>query len=368
MQKLKYLLTSLSIVACLTSCGKKGNGDTPTPETTISIPDKVGSSYNKRVRLWKNGIKTPLIDLSGNASGNSVFVSGNDVYVAGFDDKVAKLWKNGVATNLTNGSGASAANSVYVSGGDVYVAGYENISGIDVAKIWKNGSPISLSEGAWGARANSVCLVNNDVYAVGYSSLVTGSSGTRVATVWKNGVAKILSNTGYEAVSVQSSGSDIYILGLDFSQSDNVVRLWKNEVMLPINDSYKNASINSIFLSGNDIYAVGRQFKRINNNNIYFGTLWKNNDITYPGEDEGDNLTNAVYVVNSNVYVVGQGYTGTKTTVTGNYTVNEFGVFYAKIWKNGIATALTDKTKQSAANSVFVAGNDVYVTGWESDK
>ncbi|MEJ7675202.1 MAG: hypothetical protein WKF59_21480 [Chitinophagaceae bacterium] len=63
---------------------------------------------------------------------------------------VAKVWKNGVATSLTNGSADEFASSVYVSGTDVYVAGYESdVSGfgIDVAKVWKNGVATSLTNG-----------------------------------------------------------------------------------------------------------------------------------------------------------------------------------------------------------------------------
>ncbi len=366
MLKLKPLLVLLSLIICLTSCG--GKKDAPAPEPDLTIPDKVGLSYNKRVRLWKNGVKAPLVDVSANASGNSVFVSGNDVYVAGYDDKVAKLWKNGIATDLTDGSRNAAANSVYVSGSDVYVAGYENILGIDMAKIWKNGSPIPLSDGLWAARANSICVVNNDVYVVGYSSLVTGSTAIQVATVWKNGVATKLSNTASSATSVHFSGNDVYIAGFEDPQSDNSIRIWKNGNVLPINNIYKYSAVTSIYVSGNDIYTVGRQMKLVNNKNVGVAALWKNNDVSYLGEDEGDNLANGVNITNNNVYIAGQGYTGTKTTVNGNYTVNELGFIYAKVWKNGVGTALTDKKRHATANAVFVAGNDVYVTGWESDK
>ena len=38
----------------------------------------------------------------------------------------------------------------------------------------------------------------------------------------------------------------------------------------------------------------------------------------------------------------------------------------AKLWKNGIATSLTNGPLNGVASSVFVLGTDVYVTGWES--
>jgi len=58
--------------------------------------------------------------------------NGSDVYVTGYEGTVAKLWKNGVAQNLfsesslrSSGEHKAEANSVYVSGNDTYVAGYE---------------------------------------------------------------------------------------------------------------------------------------------------------------------------------------------------------------------------------------------------
>jgi hypothetical protein len=114
--------------------------------------------------LWKNGKATRL----GDAHANSVFVAGEDVYVAGYEAGFATVWKNGEPLRLSLGSGAanaefppptdtdgeplrlggSVANSVFVSGNDVYVAGYkENVLGNPVAMLWKNGEATRLSSG-----------------------------------------------------------------------------------------------------------------------------------------------------------------------------------------------------------------------------
>ena len=51
--------------------------------------------------------------------------------------------KNGVATNLTNNI-YSEASSIFVSGSDVYVAGFEVLNGIQYAVYWKNGKAVKL--------------------------------------------------------------------------------------------------------------------------------------------------------------------------------------------------------------------------------
>ena len=59
------------------------------------------------------------------------------------------------------------------------------------------------------------------------------------------------------------------------------------------------------------------------------------------------------------VYVAGYEYSGVYDPNAGQpHSV-------AIVWKNGIATPLTDGTENAAASSVAVSGGDVYVAGWE---
>jgi hypothetical protein len=121
-------------------------------------------------RYWKNGNS---VSLGGTAK--SIFVSGGDVYVAGTQKDgepfqtyngtryrtVAKYWKNGTPVNLTDGTRDAYATSIAVSGNDVYVAGYEeNTAGTQdyVAKYWKNGSPMILGDVSKESGANCIFL------------------------------------------------------------------------------------------------------------------------------------------------------------------------------------------------------------------
>jgi len=57
--------------------------------------------------------------------------------------------------NLTDGSKWAEAESIAVSGDDVYVAGFED----GVAKYWKNGSPVNLGDVSKYSEAYSIFLV-----------------------------------------------------------------------------------------------------------------------------------------------------------------------------------------------------------------
>ena len=154
MKKITTLLTAFLLTSItLTAQDVYVAGIEYTNEGSVLVPT-----------LWENGTQQSLGSGSSNTYAGSVFVSGSDVYVAGYESNgtrlVATLWKNGVAQDLTDGTVVAVAYSVFVYGSDVYVAGSED----DSAILWKNGIPINLS-GSSG-------------YGEGFSVFVTGSLGT----------------------------------------------------------------------------------------------------------------------------------------------------------------------------------------------
>ena len=200
----------------------------------------VGSEWNFSkqayiAKLWING---EAYDLScGNTSmfAKSVYVSDGDVYVAGLElphEKtegiaivsgiaIAKLWINGREQNLTNGTINANALSVCVSGNDVYVSGFEG----GVTRLWKNGMVQNFNSGARG-HANSVFVSGGDVYV----------SGDK--TVWKNGNVLYQMDGNYVFESMFVSGSDVYVTGNEYVSQGSipVAKLWKNGAIQDISN------------------------------------------------------------------------------------------------------------------------------------
>lgn len=98
------------------------------------------------------------------------------------------------------------------------------------------------------------------------------------------------------------------------------------------------------------VYVAGYEF----NGFVYVAKLWKDGVATNLSDGTKDAYTTSVFVTNTDVYVAG-------------YEANVNNKWVAKLWKNGVATNLTDGTKNAFANAVYVSGNDVYVAGKEDN-
>jgi hypothetical protein len=157
----------------------------------------VAGQRSGEVTLWKNGVPQPL---GGSGSALSVFVSGYDVYAAGYLSgtsarRDAVLWKNGVGATLSD-TRRAAANSVFASGGDVYVAGHKEIlSDIPTAHLWKGGAPQAFGNPQVESDACSVFVLGDDVYVAGYEyDYRYHTQGYRTAKLWRNGAIHDLSD------------------------------------------------------------------------------------------------------------------------------------------------------------------------------
>jgi hypothetical protein len=225
-----------------------------------------GNSGSQFARIWKNGMVSTLPTPNHVAYANSVYVTANQVYVAGSDTAGAKLWINvGAGTYLTATNGSSGvanqqatvgANSVYVTTTGVYVAGQVNNTGANfgyggAAEVWKDGMGTALTSNDSDAAANAVYVNNRDVYVAGYEQGKSGD-GNYTAKYWKNGIATTLSNYESTAYAISGSANDIYVLGDDsrgFNPGVNgIITLWKNGVSAAITNGTNDAHGASLFI------------------------------------------------------------------------------------------------------------------------
>jgi hypothetical protein len=283
-----------------------------TSASTVYVAGNITNSEGLHVAtVWINGevlyTLSDSTDLTKISTANSIFVSGSDIYVAGdvasadymgdglffVSSTVAAVWKNGVEQTLSDGvEYASMAQSVYVSGNDVYVAGLEGKMNtrIRVARVWKNNVVQTLSDSATSSVANSVFVSGDDVYVAGSSIL------------WKNGVKHYTTGSSGTS-SVFVSGNDIYTTGYENSLTAGV---WKNnEILYLFYDSkhpYYRTCANSVYVSGNDVYVAGYEIR----DSGYVAMLWKNGTAQNLDGQTSSAVANSVFVLGNDVYVAGR--------------------------------------------------------------
>ena len=203
--------------------------------TDVYVSGTILNSTHKVAAYWKNGVQVNLTDGTRDVTAIDIFVAGNDVYVegveanpsngAGANNTILCYWKNGVRVNCTDGTQEvipDYGTSLFVSGTDVYIAGYYNYTSASQisAAYWKNGSRVDLTSVPGYAFGAGAFVSGPDLYVSGelaYFKSPPGTGAIAEAVYWKNGVITHLTDSAdgsSVAKSVYVSGTDVYLPGV----------------------------------------------------------------------------------------------------------------------------------------------------------
>jgi len=373
MRPIVLLVLAWAFLLLLPACRKNSHhsGDTP-PVPNVFV---LGVQGNDAL-LWKNG--NPLkIDsqpdyVNYGFNSSSLAVSNGNVYISGTKKGLRGsiqtgkpiYWYNGIVQTLNNPSGDAFGSAIFVSGADIYVAGftqYPDTSHVpystptanypkagSMATVWKNGMPVELAgvgvlgmvdSGRYCVRGyedalSSIYVSGSDVYASG-GSLYTIAH----AAYWKNGVRIDLPGATPTTSSIYVSGSDVYVAGWEDTRLNTFRAVyWKNGILHSLSiDSFYNSVAASVVVANGDVYIAGWQ----NINGYSRAMLWKNGVGTPLTSGATASAANSVYVLGNDVYVA-----GSQWVVQGSYV--------AVYWKNGIPVTLTDGTVGASAFAIRV--------------
>ena len=122
---------------------------------------------------WKNGAGFALDTLQSDAT--TIAVTGQDVYVGGYDNNQSMVWKNGATTSFRYG-----VNALYASSDDIYIAGFSS--------YWKNDVMTTINDPS--AIFKSITISGENIYCAGSTGnapVSAGISSIPTAAYWING-------------------------------------------------------------------------------------------------------------------------------------------------------------------------------------
>jgi len=243
--------------------GCVNNDDLPEPD--VYVAGSIGKWDNSIPCLWKNGVRTNLDVEEGEAT--AVFVSGGNVYVAGFrgdanlEGGTPGYWVNGAWQEFMKNpnDGRSVTSAILVVAGDVYVSGYHIPQGgrKTIPCYWKNGVRTDLDMGDFWNVGNGkdIFISGGDLFVAGDVTFSGCFAPCAVACYWKNGVRTELDKSNSNASGISVSAGDVIVSGM----FNSLPCYWRNGERndLGIPDGFRFGRAQAISVFAGRIHVAG---------------------------------------------------------------------------------------------------------------
>lgn len=287
LKKMRRLFLLLSLTQLIVSCSNDSSEENEDDNNQGGKYFVVGSKYGRNAAnnfswlaaVWVDGVPTVLPNAGMVSVANAIAFYNNDTYIAGTEtlengSNILKLWKNNTSENLTDGTHRVEATDIAVNQGNVYIVGneYVGLLNFSIATVWKNGQTIHLTDET--SEANAVYVYNNDVYVTGYKVIFD----KKTAVVWKNGTETVLYS---EEGDLESIGTDVYaddknmyVTGNLRNSEKSAAILWKNKIASTLSDENNFSEANALFVHNSDVYVIGCDIDTDKYN--FIGKIWKN--------------------------------------------------------------------------------------------
>ncbi len=222
---------------------------------------------------------------------------------------------------------------------NIYIGGSQKINGKEKATIWKNGVAQLLSTGTSNAsRVNAIYVYYDVVYAAGFEV----DANVNIATLWINDLKVALSLSSSEAFSIAGYKDLFYIAG----KLESKATLWvgnKNSIDTILISTVSNSFAKSIFVANDGNTASGIYLAGRNGSNAW--TYQNPQDITTLATNAS--TAESIFVRGSDIFVA-------QTNTGLNFLT-------ASLQKNGIAQNTI--TNNTVMYSVHGDDQNIYAVG-----
>ena len=345
MKKIFYTLV-IGIFAII-SCSKDDSSSTSQTGTSGGNTAVTAITLNPTSITLATGQKQIIIPTTTPVGyEDEISWSSSNISVVTVDDGIITAIGNGTATITAYCGNVKAQCSITVNF-SIYTAGdLYNSSNIGNGVIWSNAKSLYTinSINSMPITLKGITMAGSDVYVAGS---IMNASGVPSPYLWDDGEPELLpanNGTGGANCCFYSYGN-VYAGGYINTGSKNIAAVWKDEILTTLTDGSANSEVNSIYIVGTTIYAVGHTIPSTTGRQK--AILWKNGVQTELTDGTKTSDALSVFVKNGVVYI--GGYSGSDPI----------------IWINGSATTLASQGYGGMVFGVNVSDNgNVYASGY----